>query len=254
MSIPALALRLATVFALRDQTWAGTSVLDQPINPIEGLSKATKPVIAVYTGDDVVKADARDWMAGDRTSNLVIQIYLPADLTVPNGPRIDALRDGGEFALGIIWRQIESVLLKDTSPWASLWRSLIFSVHDVSSRPYLIEIETGPRLVARETIFAVDTVASPDFAPPSGLWADLVALMTSTPELQPLATLVDAAIRGGSDLPDWAIAAAQMGMRDGVIRSVGLAPADATEVGEAAPLSSVEVDGLMPAPVVIDEP
>jgi hypothetical protein len=254
MSLPALAIRLATVFALRGQTWAGASVLDQPVNPIEGLTKTAVPVIAVYSGDEVTKADSRDWLAGDRTLSLVVQIYLPPDLAVPNGPRIDALRDGGELALNLIWRQVESTLLRSGSPWAALWRNLVFMVHDVSSRPYLIEIDKGPRLVARETIFSLDTIAAPGFSAPADVWADLLTLMQSTSELQPLATLVDAAIRGGAELPTWSATVAQLGLRDGGARGIGLAPVDTTETGEAEVLGQITISELMQTPVVIDEP
>jgi len=254
MSLPALALRLATVFALRGQTWAGAAVLDQPVNPIEGLTRTAVPVIAVYSGDEVAKADSRDWLAGDRTMSLVIQIYLPPDLAVPNGPRIDALRDGGELALNLIWRQVESTLLRGASLWAALWRNLVFTVHDVSSRPYLIDIDKGPRLVARETIFSLDTIAAPGFSAPADVWADLLTLMQSTPELEPLAGLVDSAIRGGEALPDWQQAVAILGLRDGADVALGLAPIAVTENGTVPVITEITINGLSSAAVVIDEP
>ena len=247
MNLCSLAVRLAAVGALTGATWAGDRVRNQPIDPLAELEGSKQPLIAVFTGDSLNKPEASDWLAGDRTIDVVIQVYIPTEVQMGDGATVDGLDKGGEIVIEIVGRQIEAALLRGENAWAELWRAFVLKVHDANSRPYLIAPEKGPRIIAREIILSVDTLASPAFGAPQGAWADLISAIDSDPSLAGLATLIDAAIRGGAALPDWKTAATQLGLRFGVARGIGLAPADTTETGTAVLAGTITIDGLYPS-------
>lgn len=252
MNLCSLAVRLAAVGALTGATWAGDRVYNQPIDPLVNFEGATAPLIAVFTGDSLNKPEHSDLLSGDRTIDVVVQIYVPTEVTLPGGVKIDGVDKGGEIILELVGRQIEAALLRGGNPWAKLWRQFVLRIHDANSRPYLIQPDKGARIVAREIVLSVDTLAAPPFAAPEGAWADLIVAIAGDATLAGLAPLVDAAIRGGDAMPGWKTAASLLGLREGVARGIGLAPADATETGEPAAATKITIDGLYPAPTEIE--
>lgn len=252
MNLTSLALRIAAAGAIKGATWAGDRVATQPIDPLANLSKEKKPLIAIYTGDSgAEQVRGRDLTSADHFVTLIIQIYLPPRIAVDGVGEIDTTNEFSEVVIEIVGRQIEIALMQSETAWAKIWRDIVFEIVGVNSKPYLIQSDKGPRAVAREVQWSVNTVSSPAFGPPSGVWIDFLAAVETDELSAPMRPLIEAAIRG-ENMPDWKRAIYSAGMRLAAGRKIGISPADLKAAGEAAPLASIIIDGLAAASVAVD--
>ena len=75
MSLTALAIRFATIRALKGRTFAEDRVFDSKINPVNLVAKnESKPVIIVTTDDDNIDITGKSLRAGNHKLELVIEI------------------------------------------------------------------------------------------------------------------------------------------------------------------------------------
>ncbi|TVR06633.1 MAG: hypothetical protein EA385_15045 [Salinarimonadaceae bacterium] len=253
MSMVSFALRLAVTRLLANRTWADGRILNSPVDPTDQIlanaGEQQRPMIAVYTNSEKVDdVGGRSLNGSRRQIDMMFFIYLsPSKVEVSedgNTVVFEARDAGGAAYLDLVTRQIHAALLFGEGPWRKVYEKLVVSVREAESKPILVEWESGLRIPAQEYRVQFETVGDPDHGVAAiGGWADLLAAMQDDPAAAPLHDMVKAAIESPSDLPSWRVAQAQMALTEGAIRSLGFAPADPTETGEAAELEDVEIDG-----------
>ncbi|MCZ8103982.1 MAG: hypothetical protein O9972_39575, partial [Burkholderiales bacterium] len=131
MSLVSLAARIIFTRLVRGQTIAGANVVNAPLEPIEAVTRAQAPVIAVYTG--VIKNKSpvgRDLFTAEKEMRLelVYQTYLPpsdleSDAEILAG--LNLQRAGAGVAMDYIQRQVMVALQGQMTVWADLWKVLI---------------------------------------------------------------------------------------------------------------------------------
>jgi hypothetical protein len=205
MSIARLALRLATVQALKGCTLAGAHVRDSEQGPLDEQAAPVQPAIVVFT-DDGTRRDTkhpRELFGGDGTQTLIIEIMVTQRTETPDAdgvlevawsmPATDA---GMEIAIDLIERQIAVALSDPDNAWAEMWRQLVMEIGERQSVRGSAGRD-GMRFSGRQLNWPVHLPRDPEPGQaPAPLWADFVALMRSTPDLQQHADVVEAAIRG----------------------------------------------------------
>lgn len=235
-----LALRLATVQALRGRTLAGASVRDSELSPIDEVGAAeAAPVVVVYTDDGNFSAAGRDLFAcqGDGRvefgyQQLVIEIALTKRMKfrAEDGLEVEdvlppALDPALAFALDLIERQIYCALM-DTAPgavWAEMWRRLAIDVGDRVSQLGNAKHE-GLRVAGRQIRLSVRLPRDPAPGAAAGpLWTDFMALVAATPDLAPLVPALTAAL-AGTPVTDWRQTARTYGLTGGEARAMLIAP------------------------------
>ena len=168
MSLVAFALRVCAVRAIQEAVPISFKVFDSPLDPIELLDKANpQPIIAVYTGVSDTKISGREFLAGDTSVALAIQIFLPerfvftyAGENKDQNITIDCRRQGGETALDIIWRKIALNLNSSIGPWGEMWREFAVTTPGINNSSYIVMRE-GVKLTAREIIITCDPIHEP---------------------------------------------------------------------------------------------
>lgn len=175
MSLSRLALRLATIEALRptaavlgeeDATFptiAGTQVLDSRLDPIEDFAPATKqPIIAVYTEHDDGKAEQmRGGPTFVSTIDLVFEMSVVVKVAADGAPGQFVVADPEtdaelESALDLLEAQIRFILF--FGPTGQIWRNVSHrKVHNPRSVPHRSS-EEGVRLAKRTMTWKVEVV------------------------------------------------------------------------------------------------
>jgi hypothetical protein len=238
VSIVRSCVRLATVAARRDKTWAETRVLDSDNGPLEAAIKAEPtPYIVVYSDDDDRdEIQGFDFIGAKRTLLIVIEFGLAAALTPSDGGptmRIPATDGAFELALDILERQIINALVHDpTSTWGALWHDLARRFDLKASSKRGGSSEGGSRWAARQLLLHVDPIADP---PPGVVLPDahpvpcfLAAVRAADADgslvgFGGAADLIEAALPT-VNAPDWRQAQAWLGLTEFDARALGLGP------------------------------
>jgi hypothetical protein len=231
MSVVRSCLRIATVAALRDKTWAETRVIDSDNGPLENAIKADPtPYIVCYTDDDDrEEIDGFDLAGAKRALVIVLEFGLASAITPMDGGtkmRIPATDGAFELALDIIETQIVTALVHDpTSAWGELWRELAmrFDLKAHSKRGG--SSEGGSRWAARQLVLHVDPIADP----PPGVLIDpdhpVRRFLTAARAdgFASAADLIEASISTVA-APVWRQAQAWLGLTEAAARGIGLGP------------------------------
>ena len=252
MSLTALAVRIATIHALRGRTFAEERVYDSKLNPINLVAKDEKrPVIIVTTDDNNTDITGRGLQTGDHSLELVIEVAVTTKISVDVGDgqtedvlSIPATDAGLEATISLIGWQIGRALAADGGEWGGLWRVLVTKVKSISSRRGADD-ENGVRYAARQYIYVIDHLAEPEpgSKPDSAdAWGRFLAMMKSeNDDLKNLARIIEAEITTGDFLP-WEIARGNLGLAKDVSELIGTTP---VKIDEAVPLDAVELtDGF----------
>lgn len=220
MSLASLAIRLATIRAIKGRTFAGENVFDSKIEPINlVIGEGGKSfAIIVTTDDDNVSIEGKDLFAGDHRLELVIEVAATAKLTVETGEgeeteaiSIPATDAGLEVQLNLIGWQIARALAAGGGEWGDLWRKIVMKVHSVSSRRGADEAD-GVRYAARQYIYQIDHIAEPEAgAAPSHIWEQIVSMMKADSEFGAIGRIVEATISGDPTEP-WERSRAALGL------------------------------------------
>ncbi|WP_276200578.1 hypothetical protein [Chelatococcus sp. XZ-Ab1] len=245
MSLTSLAIRLATIRALKGRTLAGDNVFDSTIKALDALApEATTPFIIVTTDDDQFAIEGRDLLAGDHRLELVIEIATAKKLAVEDGPdvlTIPASDAGLEASLNILGWQIARALAADGGEWSDLWRSIVVKVHSIASRRGADETN-GVRYAARQFIYTVDHIAEPlpGTAPHEGdAWARIIAALKADPEFGSIGRIVEAEIVS-NELQPWERVRAALGLADDEATWISDRPFE-----DGAPLAALDLtDGF----------
>jgi hypothetical protein len=155
MSLNRLALRIATVLALKGRTHAGDAVFDSRNATIDELVRdEAVPVISVYTDED---------MPGDeRQVSLVIECAVsvlqakgddePQLWTPTTDPML-------ELNLDLMEAEITDALADPDNEASDIWRTLVPDIVKISSQRGVFGVETEQRLAARQRLMTVRLLA-----------------------------------------------------------------------------------------------
>lgn len=224
-----LALRLATVRALRGRTMAGNRVFDSATGPIDDIAvEHPSPVIVVYTDDSQLTIAGRDLYAtgGDGrvdsgTQKLIIEVALTQRMQVVHPDSGVPIRDphtgevmlepmqlvtdaGLELTLDILERQVTDALMApvNSSEWAEMWRLLVDSVGDKQSLRGGSSRD-GVRFAGRQIMFSCFLAKDPPALTKIGpTWERFLQLAAATPDLATVLPAIRAAIGTGTGEPD----------------------------------------------------
>lgn len=213
MSIGRIALRIATIGALKGATSVGSNVLDSEIGSIDVGADGSlrtdqeKPFISVYT--DGSKAEdlsgaRRLWQNG--LTELLIETGVAASMVETNQetgestiiPGIPATDSAFELFLDVVDRQSIAALMDPENPWAEIWRTLVRDIVKVERRR-TADVETGTRMAAHQQSITCDLLPDPVFGEPvaaTSVWQKLLDQMEAVqhPYLQKLQELMGLAV------------------------------------------------------------
>jgi hypothetical protein len=192
-----IALRIATIEALKGKTLVGGNVLDSQIGAIDiGADDAIrtdqeKPFISVYVDGSKIedRVDLRSLHKSGPTE-LTIEIGISAAMTETDqdtgvsaviGIGIPATDPALEFYLDCVGREIATALSDPGNAWAEIWRGLSSSVLKIE-RKRTSDAASGTRIAAHQLVITLDLLPDPVFgAPlaPTSIWAAFFARMSA---------------------------------------------------------------------------
>ena len=184
-----VALRMATIGAVRSKTAVGDNVLDSEITALDADANGVlttdqqKPFITVYT-DNGSDADmqVRGLHRSGRT-DLVIEIAIAATMAYRNeagdkevAAGVPATDAAFELFLDVVGRQIVNALSDPRDPWAEIWRGLSGSIVKIERKR--TSDATGTRIAAHQLVITLDLLPDPVFGEPladTSVWARFFA-------------------------------------------------------------------------------
>ena len=183
MSLVSLILRLATVKALQGATFAGGRVYDSAISPLDTHVLTEKsPVLVVYTEEETTDLKGTSFLNGARELSLVIQCIVAG---VPEGQgeeiEIPPTDEGLEALLDFIRYDVLKALQYAQSPWATLWRQMVFGVKSLKTRRGASS-DHSTRFAAHELIFTLDTLADPFPGETPVIWEEILGFLKNEAE------------------------------------------------------------------------
>lgn len=222
----ALALRLATVQALRGRTYAGAAVLDSEQSAIDELATdRPTPVIIVYTdrsnatpGKVDLFATEGDGRVESGWTELLIEIVVTqrmkiitideeTGLEVEDETAIQPFNDPSLAAtLNLIERQVKRVLMdpRPSAPWSELWRRFVNVLSENESDLGMSQRD-GVRFAGRQIKLRCQLHRDPmPGVAPGPNWARFLELAADVEALAPLVPVIEAEL-AGDDLEDWQI-------------------------------------------------
>jgi hypothetical protein len=247
-----LALRIATIEALRGATFAGAEVLDSQIGALhvtaDGAVRTDRdqPFIAVYTDGGKVEGmlELRALHRAGAT-DLTVEIGIAASMvetdaetgqTVIVGLGIPATDPAMEAYLDCVGRQVANALTDPDNGWAEIWRGLSGGISKIERRR--TSDAGGTRVAAHQIVVTVELLPDPVFGEPvaeTSVWAKLLAKLEATGH--PQLAIIRALIGGASDGSDHDALRRRFGLTLEEARAVTLA-----DGGEPA-IASVAVEG-----------
>ena len=225
-------MRLCTVAALRDRTWAENRIYDSENAPLhQSIKREPTPYIVVYTDDDDrEEMEGFDYNGANRALAVIIEFGLACALEPTDGGptiRIPATDGAFELALDMIERQIVHALLHDPfSLWGELWRRLASRLVEKTASKRGGSAEGGARWAARQLVLRVDTVADP----PAGVVLRddhpikaFISEARASNDMRGAADLLDASL-ATTATSSWRQAQAWLGLTEAAARGLGLGP------------------------------
>lgn len=183
-----IALRIATIEALKGETSVADNVLDSQIGALDVAADGSlrtdqeKPFISVYVeaGKSEGGTGLRALHRGGAT-DLVLEFGITAAMTEIDpdtgsgeiiGMGIPATDAAFEFYLDVLGRQILDALTDPQNEWAEIWRGLSRTVLK-SERRRMSDQRTGTRIAAHQLIVTLDLLPDPLFGEalaPGSIW------------------------------------------------------------------------------------
>ena len=236
MSIIRTVVRLATVAALRERTWAQSRVYDSNNTPLLDalLGQGSQPYITVFTEDDVRSGiSGKDIQASPRSLALVMEIGIalassglaPEDVEISIPPT----DEGMELTMDIVESQALGVIFGEpSSVWGEILRRIFGTISRVSSARGGAA-ERGARWAARQLVITSEHILSDPVGgtvlPANHPVRTFVTAgrASSDPNMVGAANIVNDLI---NDTPviDWLQAQAWLGLNRGAAQGMGIAP------------------------------
>jgi hypothetical protein len=261
MSIMRMLTRLASVAALRGQTWADDRVFDSDNTPLAQalmINAAAKPYIVVYTDtDNRVEENGTDVYGRKRELALVLEIGVASKVEGKEGDaqlKIPLTDEGMEIALDMVEDQAIAALFGDPqSDWAELLKSFVLCVDRVSGVRGA-SADKDRRWAARQLTFVCDILS--DLPPGVPVPPDHpINQFIRVAELHPEAHMehaaeICAALSSREAAPKWEQVQAMLGVRRIGLRAIGLAPLASTIVPMATEYGDDLTDRRGEAPIL----
>lgn len=185
-----IALRIATISALKGRTLVGDKVLDSEMVALDHdengklFTRQKRPFITVYTGDAEVDGDLSvRSLHKSGITELIIEIAVASTLSVRNDKGnqevvagIPATDENFEFFLDVTARQVINALSDPNNEWSEIWRNLTNRVVAIVRRRTSSAL--GERFAAMQIVILVDLLPDPlsgAALAPTGIWAKLFA-------------------------------------------------------------------------------
>lgn len=227
--ISTLAVRVATYFAILNNTIAEDRVFDSATDGLDQMVQSSRaPFVLIYTTSDGSEIDGRDLSQRERTLELTIEIAVADKVAVEydDGETVQEVvipnSDGGiEASLDFLQRQVFRCLTTDQGVWPDLWRELVVKIdryNSVSGQ----SAESGLRFAARQITLELDTVSEPAFgAVEAGtVWERFVSALRLEDATGDFASAVEAFIVGDG-LSASEIAAGLLGVSAPTMSAIG---------------------------------
>lgn len=186
-----IALRMATIAALKGKTLVGDNVLDSEIAALDADADGVlqtdqqKPFITVYTHAGADEGDGGRSLHRSGRTELVIEIAVAATMAYRNehGDKevvagIPATDSAFEFFLDATARQIVNALTDPRDAWAEIWRGLSSSIVRIERKR--TSDATGTRIAAHQIIIAVNLLPDPVYGEPvapTSIWVKFFAML-----------------------------------------------------------------------------
>jgi len=226
------AARLIFQYAVRGRTWAGDRVVNQPLDPIDGLISREPtfgPLIAVYSTDSEFKVTGQDMTGGTPNLGLAVAIYCPQSANIDiDGTELNVKGSGGlaGFVLDTVAYQIRQALVSPTNKWGRLWAKFVPKISSFAIQPPYVEQGDKVRLGVRIMVIEFTPINDPTIGRPmTDTWKMLHDMMIEEPTLAPIAPILKSSIEDFEvDIPDWARVIMQLGLDDEAALNAGLRP------------------------------
>jgi hypothetical protein len=203
---------------LLNQTWAGSDIYDQPIDPLDLMMSResdarNRAAISVYTHSQDSKDDGEGSQAETQTIDARILIYAPSGrIEIPDSVNLALDADSVGLTLNLMARQCEAAIHRNVEPWSEMWRQVSRNFIRTNSRYLLLETEDGVRFPTVEIQYSINCIPEPKF---------------NCDELYGNWKLFDAALReGGSPT---LVAIADM-MKSSIVAPESLLPGEAFQI------------------------
>lgn len=184
-----IALRMATIAALKGKTQVGDNVLDSEITALDVdaagrlTTEQERPFITVYTNNGAEEDVPLRQLHRSGRTDLVIETAIAATMAVRNeagdtevAAGIPATDAAIEFMLDVIGRQIVNALSDPTNEWAQIWQSLSSSIVKIERKR--TSDSSGARVAAHQLVITLDLLPDPVFGEPvkqTSAWARFFA-------------------------------------------------------------------------------
>lgn len=250
------ALRFAVARAITSRTMAGALVRDSSIDTLEdALSAKPAPIVLIYTEDCEAKPTGRElWTNGwvDITMLVAVAGAFTVNVEDDDGGtrevkefRFPTTDESSELSLDVIERQIKTALLDPGNPWGEIWKKLVVSVEMWSSKRGSSN-QQGNKFAARQIVARVNVVDDPvPGRPPTGVWAEMLALLDAEADMGTVPALLRALIDGKAIPADFRDAM-QQGLTWKQARAIGLGRVDFVQDGAPLSTSGYRFDDLQP--------
>ena len=176
-----IALRMATVEALKGNTLVGVNVLDSEIGALDVTADGElrtdqeKPFISVYVEGAKLEgaADIRALHKSGPTE-LIIEIGIAAAMTSTDpetgaseviGLQIPATDPAFEFFLDCTGRQVVNALTDPRNAWSEIWRGLLSGIVKIERRR-TANVSNGARVAAHQIAITGDLLPDPVYGEP----------------------------------------------------------------------------------------
>lgn len=215
-----IALRMATIAALKGKTLVGENVLDSEITALDAdadgnlTTDQQKPFITVYTHTAISEEGSDRALHRSGRTELVIEIAVAATMVYRNeagdkevAAGIPATDSAFEFFLDATARQVVNALTDPRDVWAEIWRGLSSSIEKIERKR--TSDATGARIAAHQIIITLNLLPDPVFGEPvaaSSIWARFFAML-ATPAFPNPDHVPDEPSSGPAFIVDPAIAA-----------------------------------------------
>lgn len=257
MSLVPLALRTATIEALRGATFAGDQVFDSAIQPLDELVNGSPvPLITVSVDDTETRMSGLDFLMADLSLDLVIELAVATFVRAeaPDGGvmvevTVPYTDDGLEWTLDLMERQIFR-RLADDALWPTLWRDLACKCTKRVTRRGA-DSTKGAKFAARQIVLSLTPLLEPPPGCPvavDSVFGRFIAALTQ-PGLSSQVPLLRKILMG-EPLPPWDQAAAMLGISPVSAAAIGVGPEE-----QGAQSIGLDIDGIAVDPdIILEEP
>jgi hypothetical protein len=195
-----IALRMATVEALKGNTLVGMNVLDSEIGALDvnadgGLrTDQEKPFISVYVEGAKLEGSAEiRALHKSGPTELVIETGITAAMTSTDpetgaseviGLQIPATDPAFEFFLDCTSRQVVNALTDPRNAWAEIWRGLSSGIARIERRR-TANVSNGARVAAHQLVITSDLLPDPVYGEPispTSIWRKFFDKLQASPD------------------------------------------------------------------------